>query len=541
MPRPLPPVLTSLTSIDRPALQFALKRGADRLTGAVLRNVSVRDIGPILVGLALVAAVTIVLLATRQVVRFQHTSLTPYLIPIVICAVRWGTLPAVVSAVAGVTAATFFFYQPPFSFKLTPPQFANLVLFITVAVVIGRLTRNLAAHVRLAEKREQEIKALHFFSRRLAVASGPDEIYAAIQQHLSEITGYRVVFFAGEDRNRAGPERVPDRVHRAVRSVWTDKAGPQQKPIIGASGTAWLVRALSQRGTVVGVLAIELGRGAQKDIEDRCAQIDAALGEATATLERMDVAHAIGEARLRSESELLREALIGSVSHELRTPLASILGSASILVQAPAIAQDARLSGLAGVVHDEAERLNSEIQNLLDASRISSAGVRPNLEWVDPADIDQSEVDKRASDGARRIEVDLPDNLPFIRVDHTLVRQALAQVLDNALKYSPSTAPVRIAAKQAGGHLRIDVSDEGDGLSEEERARIWDRFYRAPRHQSGVAGSGLGLWIARAFVNACGGEMSATSPGRDRGTTITLSLPAPPEVSPEATAAAAHG
>ena len=92
------------------------------------------------------------------------------------------------------------------------------------------------------------------------------------------------------------------------------------------------------------------------------------LADAAATLERLDVARALDEAKMRSETELLREALIGSVSHELRTPLASILGAATVLVQCAGVAHDQRLHALAGVVRDEAERLNNDIQNLLDAT-----------------------------------------------------------------------------------------------------------------------------------------------------------------------------
>ena len=100
-------------------------------------------------------------------------------------------------------------------------------------------------------------------------------------------------------------------------------------------------------------------------------RVDAVLADATATLERLGVAHAISEARMRSQTDQLREALIGSVSHELRTPLASILGAATVLSAAPALANEKKLKALVHDVRDEAERLNNDIQNLLDASRIS--------------------------------------------------------------------------------------------------------------------------------------------------------------------------
>src|SRR5207249_8007148 len=136
-----------------------------------------------------------------------------------------------------------------------------------------------------------------------------------------------------------------------------------------------------------GLVAIDVGHhpaGTPDSIRQR---VDTALVDAAATFEHLDVARAIEEAKARANLETFREALIGSVSHELRTPLASIIGSTSVLSQAQVIAQDERLAGLTSVVRDEAERLNSDIQNLLDASRISGTGVRAQLAWSDPADL----------------------------------------------------------------------------------------------------------------------------------------------------------
>src|SRR6185437_9263870 len=135
------------------------------------------------------------------------------------------------------------------------------------------------------------------------------------------------------------------------------------------------------------------------------------------------VAHAISEARMRSQTDELREALIGSVSHELRTPLASILGAATVLSAAPALANENKLKALVHDVRDEAERLNNDIQNLLDASRISSDGLKPHIEWADPADIVHSALDRcRRRLADRRIALDMPGDLPLVHVDPVLVQ-----------------------------------------------------------------------------------------------------------------------
>jgi two-component system sensor histidine kinase KdpD len=238
---------------------------------------------------------------------------------------------------------------------------------------------------------------------------------------------------------------------------------------------------------------------------------------------------ATNEARVRAETEHLREALIGSVSHELRTPLASILGAATVLSGAPVVQAEPRLAALAHVARDEAERLNNDIQNLLDASRISSEGLRPRFEWAEPADIVNAAIDRhrtRLADHA--IAVELPAELPLAYVDPVLVRQALWQIIDNAAKYSSSGAPIRVLGRRDDGDVALSVSDRGAGLSLAEQARLGERFFRGGRTAATTTGSGLGVWIAKAFLHANGGSLAVESAGEGHGTTVTIRLPAPP-------------
>jgi two-component system sensor histidine kinase KdpD len=283
---------------------------------------------------------------------------------------------------------------------------------------------------------------------------------------------------------------------------------------------------VSPKSLEFGVIAINLGRVTRERINDLRARAGTALSDATATLERLGVAHAINEAHMRSRTEQLREALVGSVSHELRTPLASIIGAATVLGSTPALANDPRLRALVHDVHWEAERLNSDIQNLLDASRISSEGVTPRLEWADPTDIIHAAIERcRRRLGDRQIKLDLPVDLPLIHVDAVLIQQALIQIFDNAVKYSPAESKIEISAAAHDGKLAIMVGDTGVGLTEDEKSNMWSRFFRSDRLLATTSGSGLGLWIAHAFVTANDGAMTASSAGPGEGTTITIELP----------------
>jgi K+-sensing histidine kinase KdpD len=335
-----------------------------------------------LLALALTAAVTVCLFAVTSVVALSHVSIV-YLIPVLIAAVRWGVIPGIISALAGVAASAFLFYPPIYSFHVSnPQQLVDLILFLLVAAV----TSHLAANVR---SREDEL-------------------------------------------------------------------------------------------------------------------------------------------RMRAQADTFRDALIGSISHELRTPLASIVGSIHLLANAPSVRQDQRLGALADDVRDEAERLNDDIQNLLDASRISTAGVRPKLQWADVSDIVNAAIERKQRRlSAHRLQVQVPNDLPLVHVDPVLIEQALGQVLDNSAKYSQIGSVIVVGASGGNTEVSLSVTDQGSGLTVEEREKIWERFYRGPRDLSSSTGSGLGLWIARAFVLASGGQIEATSPGQGRGTTVTIHLPAP--------------
>lgn len=333
-----------------------------------------------LVGIAfsllIVAVVTVVIAVTLLVVQIEHVTIL-YLIPVLGAALRWGVIPAVCAAIAGVAAPAFFFYPPIFDFRVhNPDQAIDLMLFIIVAVVTGQL----------------------------------------------------------------------------------------------------------------GVM--------------------------------------VRQAKMREHAESLRDALIGSVSHELRTPLASIVGSASILAQSPTINRDEHLSSLVRVMRDEAERLNGDIQNLLDATRISSEGIRPHWGWVDPEDIVNGALArKRWQLTDRAVTLAVADDLPLVYIDSALVESALGQLIENAVKYSPPGTPISISAEQTDGTIQLMVADEGMGLAPGEAEKIFERFYRSPSHAGAIPGSGLGLWIARALIDACGGHVHVSSPGPERGTTFRIDLP----------------
>jgi two-component system, OmpR family, sensor histidine kinase KdpD len=486
-----------------------------------------REVRGVFLALLLVAATTLVANALVQYLGIRRGSVI-YLLAVLVSGWRFGLLPAMAAAVAGVVFSAYLYYTP----VTQRSEVLDLALFLIVALVASHVANSMKRQTELARKREKEMTDLYAFSRRLAAAPAATEIYRAIEDHLATHAERKVVLFgagspgAGEE-SQPGDAAVPDPVRAAITDV--QRGLSIEANVTDDPGNVWHVRRVSQKTPDFGVIAIDLGRVPADAAADVHQRVNDMLSDAADTLERLDVAHALDQAKMRSETELLREALIGSVSHELRTPLASILGAATVLSQSPAVVNDPRLTSLASVVRDEAERLNNDIQNLLDATRISREQIKPRMEWIEPSDIVNSALERRRRRlNGHTVSLDLESNLPFIYVDPVLIEQAFVQVVDNAAKYSPAGSTITVAAKRNGHGLILSVHDTGVGLTEEESAQLGDRFFRGARHASNISGSGLGLWIAKAFVSANGGRIEADSAGINLGTTIAIKLQVAP-------------
>jgi K+-sensing histidine kinase KdpD len=301
----------------------------------------------------------------------------------------------------------------------------------------------------------------------------------------------------------------------------------------------WLLTALSTETAYHGVIAVDLGGGPRASIHAMRRHVDAVLGDAAITLERLDLVNAMNEAKLRQQSEALKEALVGSVSHELRTPLTAILGSASVLEQTPELRRDDRIRQLVAAVHDEAKRLDNDIQNLINATRIAARGVQPRLDWVDPTDIVNAAIKQRSRRLAEhRLVLQLARDVPLVKVESILLEQALGQLLENAAKYSPRGSTIIVSARADERCVLLTVSDEGAGLTAEERKKLGRRAFRGSRHLDNIPGSGLGLWIACTFIAANGGTLEAASNGPGLGTEMAIRLPASAQEVPQLLAAA---
>jgi K+-sensing histidine kinase KdpD len=514
-------------------IRRACLRLADRFTSSVA---SAADPRAIVIGsakaLGVIAGVTAALLVVKYSMALQeieHLSLLIYLAVVVLAATRWGPMPAISTALAAGGAQAYFFYPPDFSFKVDDPHnVLHLMVFVLVAFATGNLANRLRRERDLAQAREAEIRGLYEFSRRLASGFTADDLISAVQDYLSNTLGRPTIMVPPPGSLGvllADGIGLPSDV-RAEALAMMAPGAPDQRAIADfETERLWLLRAVSSQAVTYGVIAVDLGSRSIAEIARTKLQADSVLAETNARLARLDVETALSTARSRARAEELRAALIGTVSHELRSPLASIVGSASVLDRVPAIRQNGQIQPLVESVLDEAKRLDGDIQKLLDATKIAARNARPHQELVDTLElIDRSVARKRRELDRHDLRIDVPRDLPRVLADPVLVEQAVAQLLENAAKYSSTGSVIAVTARLEHQNVVIAVTDEGSGLTTTEKSQVGRRAFRGEQHRNFVPGSGLGLWIAHCLVAANGGVLEAESQGSGCGTTISVRL-----------------
>jgi two-component system, OmpR family, sensor histidine kinase KdpD len=482
--------------------------------------------------MVLVVLTNAILLGLRYMEELPPVAIT-FVLSVLIAAVRWGMLAGIVTAIGGAISFASFYYSP-FLYVADiqgRSRFLVILFFFVVALITTYLASRTRRDAAAAVKRENEIRELYAFSRRLSAANSPTSIFDAMQRHLETVVGRMVLLFDSRGTLEAKPERLGNvDIPKAV----TDSVGRAQAAgTEGARGivvddgqrSAWLVRPVSANAADFGVIAVDLGRRTDA-FDDLRTRVVAVINDAASSLERLGLARTLAEARMRAETEQFREALIGSVSHELRTPLASVLGASTVLSAAPEITANPRLESLAGVIHDESVRLNAEIQNILDASRISSDGLQVKLEWSEPADFVNAALERcRHRLAKHKVDVDMPDELVLLHVDSVLMERALGQILDNAAKYSPEGSSITLQGRRETENFVLTVADQGTGLDQSDRLLLGQKFFRGKRHAQSTSGLGLGFWIASAFVAANQGTVEASSEGVNNGMAVKVRLP----------------
>jgi len=449
-----------------------------------------------------------------------------FLAPVLVSAVGFGLGPALLAALAAAVSFNFLFIEPRFTFWIgQPADLLTFSMFFAVAVATGWLAGRERDQAQMARRHAATVGTLLAASRALAAATTPDEVAQALADQLMSVgAGAAVVVLpsAAGPRIAGGPaglDRLGPAAAEAAREVL--EAGRATDD----AATGYRFQALD--GAAGRVAAIGLRAFTSRTDTAAEALISGLLRQGAVALERAELAAATVENHALRRADDLRSALLNSISHDFRTPLSTVLGSVTTLQDygdqlKPAVRRD-----LLDSIREEAQRLNRYVGDLLDMARLEAGALTPKREWADVREVVASAL-ARIGDrmGSRRVVRDFAIDLSRVRLDRTLLEQAILNVLENAVSYGPDGSRIEVAAYEDAGRVVIAIEDEGPGIAPEALKVIFDRFRRLERASDRGEGLGLGLSIARGFIEAMGGRIAATSPVADgRGTRFLISLP----------------
>jgi two-component system sensor histidine kinase KdpD len=489
--------------------------GTGRHHRSLLSPLSVRRrVGAVLIGLVGFPALTLVLTAGRTSDGLA-TALSSYLVLVVIVAATGGVWPAALAALAGFLLSNYYFAPPIHTFTIADTRdILALVMFLVTAGVVSVLVDLSARRTAAAIQARTDAQTLARVAGRMVAPEG-NPLPALLEelQMAFRLDAAAVLRREPEGGDAAPPAEGTEAHRNGTTRGWSTvvSAGPQPPK---TPDDATLVLPLTGQE----ILAL---RGPGLTAEDR--EILSAFAAQLANALQNDRLHAeAAEADSLARANQLRSALLAAVSHDLRTPLASIKAASSSLLSEELEFGPHETEVLLQTIDDETDRLNSLVENLLDMSRLQTGSVEVLDQSTDVGDLVDAAV---ASLGPRgdQVMVDLESPLPRIHTDPVLLERAVANLVDNALVHGGSEG-IRIEAGPVAGRVDIRVIDRGPGIRPEDRDRVFRPFHRLgdSENRNGV---GLGLAVARGFVEAVGGQLDVEdTPGG--GCTMVARLPA---------------
>jgi two-component system sensor histidine kinase KdpD len=448
-----------------------------------------------------------------------------YLAAVVYAAVAWGRGPAALASVLSVLAFDFFFVPPQLTFAVDDTEY---VLTFIGLLVVGLVVSSLAAQAReqaeAARSRAEETGALYALSRDLAGAAEIDELLRVVLRHVVQTFGREAAILLPQGDQLKVSAASPSLRLSADELAAAEGAYRHADP----AGRTWrTLRYLPLRTArgVLGVLGLQRAAQGERPMPPEQARLlESFASQAALAIERAQLAQQASQAEVLRATEKLQAALLNSISHDLRTPLVSITGALSSLKDDGAVLDADARRAMIDNAHGEAERLNRLVGNLLDMTRLEAGAVKVKREPVEVADLVGTALEQlRGRVDERPVEVDLPPDLPLVPGDFVLLAQVLANLLDNALKYSPPQAPIEVRARAAGPAVEIEVADHGPGIPPVDLGHIFDKFYRVQR-RGNVSGTGLGLAICKGLVEAHGGRVQAAN-RPEGGARVWITLP----------------
>ena len=463
-------------------------------------------------------ALGVVLLITFACFRLFKVNATTvalaYLLAILIVAAIWELAVAVTMSLAAMLAFNYYFLDPIGTFTIRDPQnWIALFAFLVTAVIASHLSSRARLQTQDARHRRREIEKLYRFSQHLLGEGNVIVLLNAIPGYVVEAfeAGAAALFLIEKEKIYRSGQELPQLDANQLKTIVA-----REEPVIDASRNLCFTP-VRQGVRPVGSLGISGPVLSRQTLE--------ALGSLIAiAMERARAIEQLGKTEATREGERLKTALLESITHDFRTPLTSIKASVTSLLSSEGLGLAERKE-LLTVIHEESNRLNrlvgeAEEMALLDAGEFELKMAPHPIQEVITAALEQC----KGTLGKRSVQLRIPENLPLVRVDLDRMKQALVQLLENAHRYSPEDQPIIVSAEVNGNFVVASVADRGPGIEELEQGLIFDKFYRGRDQRYRVQGTGMGLPIAKAIVEAQGGAIGVVSQ-LGKGSVFHFTLP----------------
>ena len=501
------------------------------------------------------ATFTVVVCTGVCVLMFPYFALSNlimvYLLGVGLVAHRHGRGPSILASVLSVISFDFFFVPPRFSFAVSDTEYlVTFAVMLSVALIISSLASSVRLQARIASHRERRTALLYAMSRDLSATRGEEPILRAAIKHLYEVFDSPCVILLPDERDKIAYPNTKSQfgsLHGADLAIaqWVyDHGTPAGRATDTLPASDTLYWPLGGSEQTLGVIAILPTDPRRVFVPEQQRLLQLFANQIGLCLERVRLAAQAQDGLLRVEAERLRNTLLSAISHDLRTPLAAIVGAAGALNSDTWQLDETARKELAETIKDEAAYMSRLVNKVLEMARLESGTIALNREWQTLEELVGAALNELGSQLIHHpVASRLPADLALIFVDGLMIQSVLVNLLENAVKYTPSGGGIEITAEEETEGVIVSVADSGPGLAPGEEKRVFDKFYRTQR-ESGNLGVGLGLAICRAIVEAHGGRIWV-EPGPKGGAVFRFLIPrhaSPPRVGVEDdTETAAYG
>jgi two-component system sensor histidine kinase KdpD len=440
------------------------------------------------------------------------------LLLVLLLAAKFGLRYAVATSIAATFCYNYYFLPPIGTFVINDPQnWLALFAFLAVAVVGSRLAERAREEAEDARRRQRELEMLYGLSRELLQTENVAGVLNAVAPAVMLVTRASAVvlyLLHGDRRYMAGDSSTMHMDDIGLRQLTMTLPGTDfMRDAAGVQARVPLRVGVKPRGLL-------LLSGVTLSPET----LEAIGGLISVSIDRAGALEEVTRGEAAKESERLRSLMIDSITHELRTPLTAIKAAATTLLQPAELAAEDRTE-LLTVIDEESDRLNRLVSEAVEMAQLDAQEVHMTFGPLPVgAMVDRAMESCEAALEGREARVTLAPDLPMVWADEEFIVKVLCNLIENAAKYSAAGTPVYLSAERKGEFVEVSVADRGIGIDLSEQGLIFERFYRASANSQKTSGTGMGLAISRAIIDAHNGSMSVTSQ-LGEGSVFSFTLP----------------